>query len=135
MSDQPTNYIAWLAKARNDILTIENNIAGSRVPWDAVCFHAQQAAEKTLKAFLIFHGRVVARTHDLVALLSACAQIDPMLAGCERDCQSCNSYAVSARYPDDLFEPGEKDGNAMIAAARRVRAEVLSRLPAEADQE
>lgn len=88
MSDQPTNYIAWLAKARNDILTIENNIAGSRVPWDAVCFHAQQAAEKTLKAFLIFHGRVVARTHDLVALLSACAQIDPMLAGCERDCQA-----------------------------------------------
>jgi HEPN domain-containing protein len=134
MNDQPSNYIPWLAKARNDILTIENNVAGSRVPWDTVCFHAQQAAEKTLNAFLIFHGRAVARTQDLVVLLSACAEIDPKLGSLERDCQELNSYAVSARYPDDLFEPGEKDGNAMIAAVRRVRSEIMSRFPRQASE-
>lgn len=134
MNDQPSNYIAWLAKARNDLLTIENNVVASRVPWDTVCFHAQQAAEKTLKAFLIFNGRAAARTHDLVVLLSACAEIDPKLGGLERECQELNSYGVSARYPDDLFEPGEKEGSAMVAATHRLQTEILSRLPAEASQ-
>ncbi len=69
MSAPEPNYRSWLAKAENDLLNIENNMRGNRVPWDTVCFHAQQAAEKLLKAFLVFHETVPPRTHDLVALL------------------------------------------------------------------
>lgn len=61
---------AWGEKAENDLLCIENNLAGRRVPWDTVVFHAQQAAEKLLKAPLVAAGKAVPRTHDLVALLS-----------------------------------------------------------------
>jgi|GEM_PF-7115413 len=42
---------AWMAKVRSDMLCIENNLAAKHVPWDAVAYHAQQAAEKALKAF------------------------------------------------------------------------------------
>ena len=45
------NYKAWLAKDKNDLLNIENNLAATHVPWDTVSFHAQQAAEKHLKVF------------------------------------------------------------------------------------
>ena len=83
-------------------------------------------AEKLLKGFLAFHGRELTRTHDLVALLSACVQVTPSLAKLEKDCQRLTHYAVVSRYPDDLYEPDEKDGREMIEAARRVRAEILS---------
>jgi HEPN domain-containing protein len=48
MNGPEKNYEAWLAKAEHDLLNIENNLA-AQVPWDTVCFHAQQAAEKLFR--------------------------------------------------------------------------------------
>jgi HEPN domain-containing protein len=126
MNGHHSNCAAWLAKAENDLLNIENNLSASRVPWDTICFHAQQAAEKLLKGFLVFRGREVTRTHDLIALLSACVQLAPTLANLQQDCQRLTYYAVASRYPDDLYEPDEKDARQMIEAVRRVRTEILS---------
>ncbi len=53
MSGRESNYSACLAKADHDLLNIDNNLSAARVPWDTVCFHAQQAAEKLLKAFIV----------------------------------------------------------------------------------
>lgn len=47
----PDDPASWVAKADSDLLCIANNLNHPQVPWDAVCFHAQQAAEKMLKAF------------------------------------------------------------------------------------
>jgi HEPN domain-containing protein len=46
-------YEKWVKKAENDLLTISNNLASVQVPIDTCCFHAQQASEKYLKAYLI----------------------------------------------------------------------------------
>lgn len=126
MSAPESNYKSWFAKADNDLLNIENNLSAERVPWDIVCFHAQQAVEKTLKAFLVFHGRPATRTHDLIALLAASAEIDQALASLQADCRTLSYYAVASRYPDDLYEASEKDGREMMAAAHRVRLAVLA---------
>lgn len=79
-----------------------------------------------LKAFLVFHGRPLLRTHDLVALLSACVEVEPKLADVQSDCQKLSNCAVTSRYPADLYEPGEEDARAMIDAARRVETEIVS---------
>ncbi len=129
MSVPESNYKAWLAKAKNDLLNIENNLSAGHVPWDTVCFHAQQAAEKVLKAFLVYNGRPLSRTHDLIALLAACVEINPDLASLEEDCRRLSHYAVASRYPDDLYEPSERDAREMVAAARRVHSRILSSLP------
>jgi len=126
MSAPETNYKAWLNKAENDLLNIENNLKAAQIPWDTICFHAQQVAEKSLKAFLVFHGRLPSRTHDLVALLAACAEIRPDLASRQEDCQKLSYYAVAARYPSDLYDFNETDGRRMIEAAHRVRADILA---------
>ena len=76
MSVPETNYQDWTAKAEDDLLNIENNLAAQRVPWSTVCFHAQQAAEKNLKAFLVYHGQTPARIHDLIPLLTECRRRD-----------------------------------------------------------
>jgi HEPN domain-containing protein len=41
-----------------------------------IVFHAQQTAEKTMKGFLTWHGRVYRRTHNLIKIEEACAAID-----------------------------------------------------------
>jgi HEPN domain-containing protein len=45
MSAARSNYGTWLAKAEHDLLNIENNLKASAIPWDTVCFHAQQAGD------------------------------------------------------------------------------------------
>ncbi len=129
MSEPESAFRRWLAKAAGDRLNIENNLRAPTVPWDTVCFHAQQAAEKALKAFLVFHDCAPPRTHDLVAVLTECARIDTTLGMLEADCQRLTYYAVGTRYPDDLYEPDEAAGRAMVAASQRVFSEVLTRLP------
>ncbi len=129
MSAARTNYHAWLARADNDLLNIENNLAASRVPWDTICFHAQQAAEKFLKAFLVYHSQPVPRTHDLVALLAQCAGIEPALASLESNCRRLGVYSTAGRYPDDLYQPTEDDARETAAIARQIRERILANLP------
>jgi len=46
----------WIKKAENDLVAAEHLLtARPHTPYDTICFHAQQCAEKYLKAFLIFH--------------------------------------------------------------------------------
>jgi len=53
MSEEIEIARQWLAKARNDILNADNNLNSELVPFDTVCFHCQQAAEKMLKSYII----------------------------------------------------------------------------------
>ena len=116
----PDDPRTWVTKAENDLLNIRNNLAAERVPWDTVCFHAQQAAEKMLKAFLASRGQAVSRTHDLVALLADAVATAGRLEALETDCRLLTSYAVMLRYPGAADEPSEEDGREAVAAAERV---------------
>lgn len=129
MSAPESNYLDWVAKADSDLLNIENNLASRRVPWDTVCFHAQQVVEKMLKAFIVHRGGIPPRTHDLVALLALCLLYDPSVASLEEQCRILSYYAVSTRYPDDLADIGESEGLELVAACREIRAQMLDRLP------
>jgi HEPN domain-containing protein len=110
---------AWLAKADSDLLNIENNLVAHAVPWDTVCFHAHQAAEKSLKAVLVARGQSPARTHDLLALLAECMKLQPGLVALQNDCALLNVYAVASRYPGTGIEPDRAVGAKVVAAAQR----------------
>ena len=58
-----------IAKASNDLLNADNNLYSEKIPYDTVCFHCQQAAEKLLKAYLACIGQSPPVTHDLLFLL------------------------------------------------------------------
>jgi HEPN domain-containing protein len=116
----PDDPQTWIAKAENDLLNIRNNLRAEQIPWDTVCFHAQQAAEKVLKAFLVARGQVVTRTRDLVALLSEAVAAGGPLEHLEHDCRLLAPYAVLLRYPGVAGEPSEQEGREAVAAAERV---------------
>ncbi len=60
----------WIAKAENDFEDARRILrARNRSDFSNACFHAQQSAEKYMKAVLVLHERSVDRTHDLSRIL------------------------------------------------------------------
>jgi len=69
-------------------------------PFDTVCFHAQQCAEKALKGFLAWHEVPFEKIHDLSELLRLCA-VAPDLVRELDQIEPLIPYAVEARYPGE----------------------------------
>ena len=106
--DQNIYLKNWLFRANEDIAVIENLYdSGPELYASTICFHAQQAVEKFLKAFLIFHNIDFPKTHDLEFLLLECQKIDK--TGFDFDFGSLTDFGVSVRYPDDFFVPDKED--------------------------
>jgi HEPN domain-containing protein len=59
----------WLDKASEDLAAGDLILKGTIPSYGTVSFHAQQAAEKALKALLIRHQIEFGRTHNLTELL------------------------------------------------------------------
>jgi HEPN domain-containing protein len=62
--------LEWVNKAEGDTITARRELRVRISPnYDATCFHAQQTAEKYLKAFLQENAANIPKTHQLVDLL------------------------------------------------------------------
>lgn len=57
---------AWVARAEEDYRLAQSALRRKQPLLYGVCFHAQQCAEKYLKALLVSRGRDFPKTHDLV---------------------------------------------------------------------
>jgi len=110
----------WVAKARNDLLNADNNLKSEIVPYDTVCFHCQQAAEKLLKAYLVAKSVQPPFTHDLLLLLEDVLVLSADAETLRDDLASLMPYAVHARYPDEAFIPTPEDAYEARRAAQRV---------------
>jgi len=110
----------WLQKARNDLLNVDNNLQSEVVPYDTVCFHCQQAAEKLLKTFLAWQSQELPITHDLFYILEKILSIDPEAEKLKDSLAILMPYAVEIRYPDDWFMPTENDAIEARDAANTV---------------
>ena len=72
--------------------------------WDDVCFHAQQCAEKYLKAKLCEANIVFGKIHDLVYLLNIAVSVEPGWKEHQRFLAYLSDFAVSCRYPGDAAD-------------------------------
>lgn len=129
MSGRNAGWSAWVKKADHDFQVIDLVLAGSDTPWDAVAFHAQQAAEKYLKAFLVFRERQPPKIHDLAKLVELCASFDPEFTQLLSDALFLSPLAVFARYPDDPAEPTQAEAERGVQIAKRIRDVVRAHLP------
>lgn len=96
-SDSPDDPRAWLALAREDLALANADIPG--VSFRPLCYHAQQAAEKAVKAVLLARSISFPYVHDIGRLLdllrSAGETIPPEVA----DADLLTDYATTTRYP------------------------------------
>jgi HEPN domain-containing protein len=118
---------AWLSKADDDLRMAELAM-GSAPPicW-AAGFHAQQAAEKLLKALLTRLGVEYEKTHDLGYLLDLCLPAHPEARSLREGATRLTGFAVESRYPFPGRAFTEAEGGEAIAIARHVREFVRSR--------
>jgi HEPN domain-containing protein len=92
----------WVNKAEGDFATASREIRVRKEPnFDAVCFHAQQCAEKYLKALLQEAEVQFGRTHHLIALLDLLVPSFPAWELLRPQLQNLNVYSVSIRYPGE----------------------------------
>ncbi|HET6383723.1 MAG TPA: HEPN domain-containing protein [Armatimonadota bacterium] len=90
----------WIEKAEGDYASARRERrARVHLNHDAACFHAQQCAEKYLKAALEEAGIAFGRTHDLESLLDLCLPAYPAWAMLRPQLISLSVYAVAFRYP------------------------------------
>jgi len=126
MAASPSNRSEWVDRAENDWRTISAVLALPDPPFDIAAFHAQQVAEKYLKAFLLECGWRLRKTHDLVDLLSDCLKYDATLQSLRLPCQELTPYVLSGRYP--VAAVTKSGCESAVKAAETVRAEIRKRL-------
>ena len=84
------------------------------------CFHAQQAAEKCIKAVLISLGIDFPYTHDIAHLATLVDRSEVDYAKPLEDAIELTQYAVLARYPSDDVPATETELDAAVNIAERV---------------
>jgi HEPN domain-containing protein len=97
MPSDSTSPSEWLRYAQSDLWVAQHPPAEDLL-LEALCFHAQQAAEKSIKAVLLHLGVPFPKTHSLEHL------VDLLPAGIERvgelaDAGRLTPFATVLRYP------------------------------------
>lgn len=94
----PGSPVDWLVRSRSDLAMAKAPLPQG-VLYEDLCFHAQQAAEKAIKAVYRAHGLEFRYTHDLADLLNglqgAAVEVPPDVL----DAIDLTEFAGEARYP------------------------------------
>lgn len=87
----------WLGKAEQDLAAARVLFGSGLEHYENVGFHAQQAAEKYIKAFLVRHQVEFTKIHDLARLRALVAQVDAELATALAPADVLTPYGVEFR--------------------------------------
>jgi HEPN domain-containing protein len=108
----------WLRHAHSDL-----GLAGARdsqdVLLETLCFHAQQDAEKALKALLVYKGIAVPKTHNIRTLLDILSS-DVSIPKNLEEAAILTNYAVTSCYPGEYEQIGDDEYIEAIRLAKNV---------------
>lgn len=88
----------WFDKGDSDLDSAER-LYKDKGYTDTICFLTQQAIEKYLKGFLVFHHVSPRKIHDLEELCKDCSQIDKKFLDFIEDFSLITKYYIDTRYP------------------------------------
>jgi HEPN domain-containing protein len=118
----------WFVAADNDLVAVSRLLQDP--PLTALAaFHCQQAVEKALKGYLMWHDAPFRKTHNLLQLVEQCSSHDESFNQLKEIAELLTPYATEARYPDtglDLSAEALSDSQEMASSAL---AFVRQRLP------
>ena len=93
----------WLRRAKGNLARAKQTKPRDAF-WEDLCFDAQQAAQKAIKAVLVFRQLEFRKTHDLRGLFTLLDASGNPIPEEIREADQLTDYAVETRYPG-LSEP------------------------------
>ena len=127
--DKQTELRQWIEIAESDLDVAKLTAKTMRpIPYEIVCFHCQQAAEKYLKWVLVFHDIDPPKIHDLEELEKLCEAINPLFSTVYEKCAALTEYAVHSRYPGGN-QLEEQDMDRSLEYAWTIRNFVRNQFP------
>jgi len=120
----------WLIKAINDYKTAEKliNLSENEIITDTLCFHCQQAVEKLLKAFLVYHKIGFQKVHTIEYLIKLCSTIDSEFESLYEKTKNLTDYAIDIRYPDEFYIPTIEEARNAFESATFVKEFIFKKL-------
>ncbi len=119
---------AWMKRARSDLQLGRVALRSKGVLPEDACFHAQQCAEKALKALLLKLGVEFPRTHAIEVLLDLLKAQGLDIPNSVDEAFVLTEYAVQARYPGEWEPVTKSEARKAIERAALVLAWVEGQL-------
>ena len=115
----PGSSDEWFQRACGDLA-----LASAHVPdgvfYEDLCFHAQQAAEKALKAVFVYYGLTFRYVHDLDELITQLKDKGLVVPENVEDAIELNTYAFESRYPGVAEPVSEEEYREALNMAQQV---------------
>jgi len=109
----------WLRRAKGNLARAKQ-AKPVEAFWEDLCFDAQQAAEKAIKAVLVFHYINFPKTHDIGELLTLANQSGHQIPEVMWKADDLTEYAVETRYPGPSDPVTEDEYHDAVALAEQV---------------
>jgi HEPN domain-containing protein len=112
----------WLRHARSNLVRCRADRRLPDVLFEDLCFDAQQAAEKAIKAVLVLKGKRFPKTHDLAELLDLVSRTGIDVPSSVLEAKRLTPWAVTGRYPGVTEDASEQDYEEALETAERTVA-------------
>jgi len=122
---------AWFIIAKRDLDSARRLTTGPDPYLDTALYHWQQAAEKAVKGFLVFHNPAFPKTHDVRKVVALTETVEPRCGEWLDAGELLTPFATAFRYTDDILEPSQDEFDQALKSAADLYAFVLSLLPIE----
>lgn len=108
----------WLRHAKSD-LAVASQSRTPDVLLETLCFHAQQAVEKSIKAVLLYNGIKFPYTHDIARLITILVDAGIPWPKALDEASRLTGYAVETRYPGSVDVVTDEEYHGTLKVAER----------------
>ena len=123
---------SWLVKSQHDLMSAERLAEGEAPLLDTAVYHCQQAAEKALKGFLVYHDWRFQKTHDLSLLLVEAGRFTQDFVPLDSAAGPLTRGGIVFRYPEAQMEPTQAEYEQAFQDASAFFSIALTLIPDEA---
>lgn len=118
----------WLQRAKSNMARAKAGKVSSEILYEDLCYDAQQAVEKALKALCILHEILFPKTHDIAYLMELLEKESVVIPEDLYKARILTGYAVETRYPGEYEPVNEDDYRNAVALAGKVVKWVAERM-------
>lgn len=104
MKKNKENATRWLRDAENTLRQAAHILEGGQAH-NVVCFLAEQACQKALKAVSYYQGKRFVTIHSIAELIKQVSETYPEFLKLRDKAVRLDQYYLSSRYPDAIAEP------------------------------